>query len=170
MKIIFGSIFVLFLLVIGFLDFKTYIIPNKLVFPLIILGIIYQLLFGNVPGLLLGFSVSFLIGFICFVLGGMGGGDVKLMTAIGVWLGFESFITITLAASIFGLIWSAIDFIGQKRLKEKTLHIYSQLKVLRLVGFRAINIKNKDLQKPIPFGGFLALATIITVVFVNIQK
>ncbi len=166
LEIIFFSVFVLILLIIGFLDFKTYIIPNKLVFPLVILGIIYQLLFGNVPDLLLGFSISFIIGFICFLSGGMGGGDVKLMTAIGTWLGFEDFIIITLIASIFGLIWSVIDFIRQKRLKEKALHIYSQLKVFRFVGFRAINIKNEDLKRPIPFGGFLVLAAII-VMFVS---
>lgn len=166
LKITFLGIFVFTLFIIGLFDFKIYIIPNKLVFPLIILGIVYQLLFGNIPSLLLGFSVSFLIGFICFSLGGMGGGDVKLMAAIGAWLGFENFIIITLVASMFGLIWSAIDFIRQKRLKEKALHIYSQLKIFRFAGPNVFDIKNKDLKKPIPFGGFLALASII-VIFVS---
>mgnify|MGYP001102480746 CR=1 FL=1 len=168
LEITFLGIFVFTLFIIGLFDFKIYIIPNKLVFPLIILGIVYQLLFGNIPGLLLGFSVSFLIGFVCFSLGGMGGGDVKLMAAIGAWLGFENFIVITLVASIFGLIWAVIDFIRQKRLKEKALHIYSQLKIFKLIGHNALDVKNKDLKKPIPFGGFLALAA-ITVVFVDIQ-
>lgn len=140
-----------------------YIIPNKLVFPLIILGTAYQLLFGSISNLLLGFGVSFIIGFICFLLGGMGGGDVKLMAAIGIWLGFEIFIFITLMASVFGLIWAMIDFVKQGKLKKKIAYVFSQFKVFRFIGFRIFDIKNKDLKNPIPFGGCLALATIIVI-------
>ncbi len=161
MQTIFLSIFILILLIIAVFDFKIYTIHNKLVLPLVIAGVVYQLLFGSLFSLLLGFSLGFIIGFICFVSGGMGGGDVKLMVAIGAWLGFENFILITLIASIFGLIWAMIDFIKQGKLKEKTKHIIMQLKMFRFVGFKALDVKNKDMKKPIPFGSCLVLGTMI---------
>ncbi|SCG83652.1 peptidase A24A, prepilin type IV [Proteiniborus sp. DW1] len=162
MENVFLIIFILTLIVIGIVDFRIYIIPNKLIFPMLFVGVIYQVLFGNIKEMLLGFIVSFSIGFIAWSLGGMGGGDVKLMATIGLWLGFESFVVITIIASCFGLIWAAVDFIRQKRLKEKAKHILGQLNMLKYVGFKALDVKNKDMKKPIPYGACLALSTLIS--------
>lgn len=163
MEILFISIFIVALLLAGISDLSTYKISNKLTLPLFVIGIIYQVLFGSFISLILGFGVGFIVGFICWLSGGMGGGDVKLMAAIGTWLGFESFLLITFIACIFGLIWAMFDFIKQGRLKEKLIHIFSQLKMFKFLGFKALDVKNSDMKKPIPFGSCLSLATMIVI-------
>lgn len=74
-------------------DLKDRIIPNKLTYPLIVLGIAFYLglgvyrsdfylaLFG-VVGATLGFG----IGYAMYLMGGWAGGDVKLFTALGALL------------------------------------------------------------------------------------
>ena len=51
---------------------------------------------------LLGTLVGFLVFFIFFVLGGMGGGDVKLMAGFGAVLGVRQILTAALLAAIVG--------------------------------------------------------------------
>ena len=158
-------VFIFGVILIGISDILSYIIPNKIIFPLFILGIIYQIAFGDIKTMLIGFIVGFTLGFIAWILGGMGGGDVKLMATIGIWLGIESFIIITLIASFLGIIWSIVDFISQKKLLYKIKDILMKLKMFRFIGLKALNVKNQDLKKPIPFGSCLALATIIIIMF-----
>lgn len=163
MDFVFFSIFILGIFVIGISDVFSYVIPNKIVFPLFILGILNHLMFGDIKTMFIGFTVSFVISFIAWILGGMGGGDVKLMATIGIWLGYESFIIITFIASFFGILWSIVDFIKQKKLLEKIKDIMAKLKMFKFLGFKALDVRTQDLKKPIPFGGCLAIATIIII-------
>jgi prepilin peptidase CpaA len=73
-----------------FTDLRSRRIPNWLVFPFLLAGIMasgwlhgWQGVAQSVEGLLLGGG---LFG-IMFLLGGMGAGDVKLCAAIGAWIG-----------------------------------------------------------------------------------
>jgi len=79
------------LIVAAVTDLRSGRIYNKLVYPAIIAGLVLGLLDGGWPGLwdhALGAGVAFGILFFCYVLGGMGGGDVKLMAAVGALGGF----------------------------------------------------------------------------------
>lgn len=163
LQLAFLIVYLAVMIAIGVIDTTRYIIPNKIVFPLAALGVIYQLLYGSIKDMLIGFTVSFALGLITWLAskGGMGAGDVKLMAVIGLWLGYESFLLITFVASFLGIIWAIIDYLRQKRFKEKTKDILMQLKLIKYVGLSGLNMENKDMKKPIPFGGCLALATFI---------
>ncbi len=87
--------------------FKVY---NLLTMPLLLSGLLYhgitggwQGFGGSVLGCLCGFAI--LVSF--YVLGGMGAGDVKLMAALGAWLGplptICLFIVSGLAAGVYAL-------------------------------------------------------------------
>lgn len=70
-------------------DLASRRIPNWLTFPLLLSGLIHAFIVGSWAGLLDGFSAMLLLAFpyvILFFLRG-GGGDAKLMGAIGAWLG-----------------------------------------------------------------------------------
>ena len=130
------------------------------------LGVIYQFFFGDfgdVKDMLLGFLVSFTIGFITWLIarGGIGGGDVKLMAVIGIWFGYYNFLFITFIASFLGILWALIDYIKQKKFTEKTKGLLNKLKLTSYLGLGSLDLEHKDLKKPIPFGACIALATIL---------
>lgn len=71
-------------------DFRCRRIPNWLTLSTFLLGLLFRLGTGGGVGLLdagLGFAAGFGTLFVLWVCGGGGAGDVKLMGALGVWLG-----------------------------------------------------------------------------------
>lgn len=89
-----GTFFVaavaLFMLAAAALDYRTRKIPNWLTVPTAILGLAYHLLAPHGAGLFLplaGFAVGFCLLLLPFLLGGGGMGDVKMLAALGTWLG-----------------------------------------------------------------------------------
>jgi len=92
-------------------DYKTRRIPNGFTFSLILMGLILNSYFSGIEGLKLSFfglGLAILILYIPFAVGGMGGGDVKLLAGIGTLLGPALFFKIFLASAVFGGIFSFI--------------------------------------------------------------
>ncbi|MFV0444595.1 MAG: prepilin peptidase [Planctomycetaceae bacterium] len=83
-------------------DLRTRRIPNKLTFPVFLAGWVYQGIDRGWTGLgdaALGFLVGFGILFVLWMVGGGGGGDVKLMGALSVWLGFRLTLLVMIAST-----------------------------------------------------------------------
>ncbi|MBI3631258.1 MAG: prepilin peptidase [Candidatus Staskawiczbacteria bacterium] len=127
------------LILIAVFDYKYYIIPNKFIYPLILLATGYQLLITPHSSLLttiissLGFATFF---FLMTVISGgrwMGMGDAKLVLFMGLFLGWPKiFLAIFLSFVLGSLISLILIFTKQKTLKSQ-----------------------------IPFGPFLILGTFI---------
>jgi len=106
-----------------FTDLRSRRIPNWLVFPFLLVGIVVSPLrhdwHGSSHGFgwhglgqsLAGFGLGLLINGIPFLMGWTGGGDVKLCAAIGAWVGpeqlFWSIFFTALAGGIMVLGWAA---------------------------------------------------------------
>jgi prepilin peptidase CpaA len=92
-------------------DLRWARIPNALTLPFFALGWIYRVwaywdTLG--PGLidaLQGFALGFGTYFVLWIVAGSGGGDVKLMGALSVWLGFK----LTLWVIVVSTVLVAID-------------------------------------------------------------
>lgn len=76
-----------------FTDLKKRIIPDKMTYPLIVIGIGFHLIVGLYRGELFrafygvfGAGLGFGIGYVMYRIGGWAGGDVKLFTALGALL------------------------------------------------------------------------------------
>jgi prepilin peptidase CpaA len=102
-------------------DWKTRRIPNLLTLPMIACGLaIHTTQSGldgfiySVAGLVVG--ISFL--YLPFKWGGVGGGDVKLMGAIGSLLGPLTVLYVFLAGGIFGGLISLLSLIKTGRTRE----------------------------------------------------
>lgn len=130
-------------LVIFLIDLERYIIPNELVLIFLIGGVIYHFLnpelsiLNRLLGLAVGVAVPALIALIS--RGGMGGGDVKLMGAMGLWLGFAGVLVAFFLAALIGSI----------------------------VGISLIISGRKKRKDPIPFGPFLVVGFLLVFLFQN---
>lgn len=88
-------------------DFKTRRIPNWLNFAMILSGWIVSALGTGAVGVtdsLEATAIGFAIGFVLFVLGALRGGDVKLITGLGAWLGSAFLIKILIVEKVVGLV------------------------------------------------------------------
>lgn len=134
------------LIVITFIDLKEMIIPDVLVLTILILSVLYKMLnyfIYNIPfnimesvlGLLLAGGLFLLI--IVLSKGGMGGGDMTLIAALGFILGIKNILLNIFLSFLLGAIISII--------------------------LLATKIKTK--KDPIPFGPFIILAFYIVVLW-----
>src|SRR5438067_234175 len=86
-------------------DLRSRRIPNWLTFTMILSGIAMSVArVGMVsPGQsLTGFAVGFALPLTLFLLGAMGGGDVKLLAGVGTWLGAEGALKVFVIAAVVG--------------------------------------------------------------------
>ncbi len=139
-------LFVVTLVLISFIDLHHQIIPDILSIPGILAGIAVSLIPGHLPwldsliGAFGGGGALFLIAVVFKKItgrDGMGGGDVKLLTMIGAWMGWRALPFILLFSSLSGIV----------------------------IGGSALMIAGKGYRVRIPFGPFLSLGAIIYLFF-----
>lgn len=86
-------------------DISSRKIPNALTMPAAAGGLVFHLSTKGVPGLKfssLGLALGLGIFLVPYILGGIGGGDVKLLAALGAWLGPKSILIVTLYSGLAG--------------------------------------------------------------------
>lgn len=122
-------------------DIRTGKIPNRLTYPAAVGGLIFWLIAGLIvgrgvggePGTLAASFIALLAGLIPFLIlitiGGLGGGDMKLMAAIGAIAGrWEVVLATTVYALLIGVLIAVVLMIKHKRVK---------LTLYRLIGIVA---------------------------------
>jgi leader peptidase (prepilin peptidase) / N-methyltransferase len=144
---LFYFIFLWGLLVIIVIDLRHMIIPNVLTFSGIILGLIgaaskiLPISFTqSLIGLLVGGGILWLSGYGYYMFTkrmGLGGGDIKLMAAIGAFLGLDLMILTLFVSSFLGAI----------------------------VGIYLILVRKKSSKYAIPFGPYIAGGAAIALFF-----
>lgn len=140
---VFLLIFSCFLVVIFVYDLKYYLVPDKIIYPAIIITLIYDIYISFVIGdwsLLTSSIIAALIagGFFLFLIliskgRWMGMGDLKIGILIGLFFGLPQLFVVLFLAFLFGAAVSIILLISKK----------------------------KTLKSEIPFGPFLSGATFV---------
>jgi prepilin peptidase CpaA len=102
-----------FALVCLILDVRTGKIPNWLTVPTLGAGLIVHPIIGATVGdgwlaglkfSALGFATGFALLLVLWLLGGSGGGDVKMMSALGSWLGVKLVIIVFLSSAAVTIV------------------------------------------------------------------
>jgi leader peptidase (prepilin peptidase)/N-methyltransferase len=135
-------LFISALITISFIDLRHKIIPDVISLPGIIVGFSVSFFLGSINwldsliGIISGGGSLFLVGFVYKLLTGregMGGGDVKLLAMIGAWMGWRSLPFVVLLSSLIGAV----------------------------IGIAFILLSGKGLRFRIPFGPFLSLGALL---------
>ncbi|SMB95766.1 leader peptidase (prepilin peptidase) / N-methyltransferase [Thermanaeromonas toyohensis ToBE] len=159
----------------GFCDWCWNLVPNAITLPLMLAGMVHQTIYGGLEGLREAFPggfAFFIFGCFLYRLGGIGGGDDKLMIAIGCWLGAGKAAVIVLAAAIIGIVWGLYKYARMGILRER-LQAFLGALYLRLVygtkpGWSWPRLP-EDVNAPVPreavpFGTCLAVAATLLII------
>lgn len=103
------------LILLSIIDIKTFLLPNIYVFPFAVLGLAFHFttdfyylgLKEVIVGGIAGYGIMYLIragGNKYYKQDSLGLGDVKLLGAGGLWLGFEGVLFAMTAGAFFGLL------------------------------------------------------------------
>ena len=107
-------------------DLRWRRVPNSLTLPGLILGIMLNTILFQREGLwssLLGLGLAFLIYFTLYLLRGMGGGDVKLMAAVGAIVGPGNWLRIFFLTLVFGAMAAIVLIFVKKRVRRTMQNI-----------------------------------------------
>lgn len=106
-----------------FTDLRSRRIPNWLVLPFLVVGLVVSVVPKSWHGIgilhsLEGMGLGLVLFGILAFMGGMGMGDVKLCAAIGAWVGpqqlFVALVLTGIAGGIMALVWAAAGgFLGE---------------------------------------------------------
>lgn len=137
-KVFWYLVFVAILIALAFIDLDTMTLPNVLVYPLLIIGILGAFLLPGTPGWLESVLSAAAAGGVFWFITiihpqGMGFGDVKFVAALGAYLGFPNIILAVFGASLAGSV----------------------------VGLSMLLLQRRKIKQPIPFGPFLSLGALI---------
>lgn len=149
MRYLHAVVFTSLMIVVSVIDIRLMIIPDKISWPMIGLAPLVAWLHPDLDlksslfGVLLGGGFLYGIAWLYWIVRkqyGMGFGDVKLLAAIGGWLGYQSIFPTLFIGSILGSIIGVVVLFVFKRF---------------------------SMQAKVPFGPFLALGALVYFWFGN---
>lgn len=161
---------IILLLIAAWQDSRHYRIPNALVFPGAIIGVLlHTLLPQELGGLgiltsLAGLGVGLAVLLPLYLLRAMGAGDIKLMAMIGAFVGPASMLSVTL----YILLAGGVLAIGVVLLRGKLSRLMDNLKIMllmRLAGSSMASLPASGMLPEsagkLPYGVAIAAGTLV---------
>jgi len=153
-------------------DTRARRVPNWISFGLILAGLLLtaapwgHLRFAQA---LAGCGVGFVIGMILHLLRAIGAGDVKLLAAVGVWVGAKPVLVVFAGAAVLGMLMAMWFGARQGRIRGMfrdgmLLGVsLAQGSTANVAGFEtsAVGTTSASRQRGLPFAVAIALSTIV---------
>jgi prepilin peptidase CpaA len=150
-------------------DLKGRRIPNWLTYPGILLGFVFRGALlgwlgwkGGLATALAGCLLAGGIMFLFFMVRAMGAGDVKIMAAIGAFVGPRDAVTVLLATAICGGVLAIAYALYRRRMISTLKNVGSVLRFHAWAGVQAhpeLNLDNPTALR-MPYGLAIALGTL----------
>jgi prepilin peptidase CpaA len=149
-------------------DLWKFKVPNLLTLPLLAGGLVYHGVTGGLSGLAesgLGALCGFAILIVFYLLGGMGAGDVKLMAAVGAWLGMSLTFSVFLASALAAGVYAMVLILTYGKVRETWVNLQIVWHRLAAIGrhLAADDRVESEIHQPdrrhrvIPFAAMMAL-------------
>ncbi len=122
-------------------DLRMRRIPNLLTFGAAAAGLIYHLTSGGVGAFghsAAGWLVGALVFIVPFALRGLGGGDVKLLAALGAWIGPRDVVWLALYTGMAGGMMAVVVAFACGYLRRGAENIWTLLCHWRVAGLQAL--------------------------------
>ncbi len=152
--------------------FKVY---NALTVPLLLTGLAYHGFHAEIGDSFLGVLFGFAALVPLYIIGGMGAGDVKLMAAVGAWLGMPLTFYVFIASSLAAGLYAAGLVIWTGRVAETVVNLHIMWLRLASVGrYLAADdrveheVRKTDRRKRIiPFAAMMAIGLVATLLWLR---
>jgi prepilin peptidase CpaA len=122
-------------------DVRTRRIPNWLTFGAAAAGLVVHLVAGGANGIersAAGWAVGVALLILPYLLGGMGGGDVKLMGALGAWLGPYDTFWLAMYTGVAGALAAVVVSAWHGYLRQAWSNVWLLLAHWRVNGVRPL--------------------------------
>ena len=158
------------LAVAAVIDWRTRRIPNWLTFTLVLSGIAQSWMpqalcspGNSILGLLAGFVLTFML----YALGAVGGGDVKLLAGIGAWFGPQAAVAVFAVEAIVGMVMALTQAASQG--KTGLLLKNSALVAVNLAHVGDVGLEHvkqtgqacRSIDRPLPYAVPVLIAVMI---------
>ncbi len=123
-------------------DLSTARIPNVLTFGATVIALPVLYVHGGMPAIGLGLAgalVGLALFFPYFALGGLGAGDVKLLAALGMWMGPGMTLWTAIFASIAGGAMALVVALSRGYLRQALANLRLLLTHWRVAGVRPLD-------------------------------
>ena len=140
-------------------------IPNRLTLSALAVAVVTRAAIEGWSGFGSAITATLVAGgffFLFFLAGGMGGGDVKLMAAVGAWAGVGQVIPVLVAAAIAGGFLAVYYLIARgsvTRTLRNTVELVRHHVTSGISPHSAINVEQSGLTR-VPFGLAIAMGTL----------
>lgn len=113
-------------------DLRERRVPNALTMSGLALALLLGALggWGGLGAAAAGAGIAFLLALPVFLAGGLGGGDVKLVTAMGAFLGPHKLPIALLVIVLIGGIMSVVEVVRQKAVRRTLWNVWAIMRTL----------------------------------------
>lgn len=153
------------------IDVKTAKVPNWLTSGAIVTGLLARALLAGWHGMAAGLLGALFGGgvlFLPFLARGIGGGDVKLMAAVGAWVGMRHALALILATAIAGGVLAVGYIIFRKRAGDIVWRVANVIRFHLVSGIEPHPALQAQTSESMRFPYSLAIAAGALFVFVSI--
>jgi prepilin peptidase CpaA len=159
-----------FALTAAIADLRWRRIPRLLTVPALAAGLLYHAVCGSFLSCLEAAGAGFVVGLVFFQLKAIGGGDVKLIMALGALLGWHGWL-VAMEVAVFAAALIALgQAIRTRRLRQVAVNMGATLSWLvhrGLTAHPAVNVANSAALRA-PFGVAAAMGTLFALIRVTL--
>jgi prepilin peptidase CpaA len=149
----------------GASDLRSARIPNWLTYSGLLAALLLRfgvLGWSGFKSGVVGMLVAGVLFFLLFVVGAMGGGDVKLMVSVGAWAGSQQVLPVVLAAALAGGVLAILYMLFGQGIRQTFWNVVDLVRFRLTSGLSPhpwLNVREAGALR-VPFGVAIAMGTL----------